>query len=199
MDYNDLVNRSQGWCSIEKMEALRREIECVIVNHATDHITAVELGVFGARSLIPVADAFRVCGVLGMVYGIDPWHTGEAVKGYDGENASWWGKVDLPEILKQAHILTGHYHFNDLITFVTSTSNQAAKLFSKIHFFHCDGQHVLEQFKADMDNYLPKVVSGCPVIIDDVNWCGGKDASNYVERCCDYKYSVGDCAFYVKK
>lgn len=200
LDFTDCFNRSTGWCSIHKMENMWREMHAVIeARKPSQKIVAVELGVFGGRSLIPVAHILKERKVDGMVYGIDPWATQEATKGYEGENASWWSTVDLPETLKQAHILTGHYVLNDYISLVTSTSNNAAHLFNEINYFHCDGQHVFEQFQQDIDNYVTKCVPGSPVIIDDVDWCGGKKASEYVEKTCQFKYSVDTCSFFIKK
>lgn len=198
IDFTDLFNRSTGWCSIHKMENMWREMHAVIERKLPEKIISVELGVFGARSIIPVAHLLKERDVPGIVYGIDPWARQEATKGYEGENQSWWSNIDLPEVLKQAHILVGHYDLNEKVSFITSTSDNSSHLFSKIHFFHCDGQHVFEQFKRDIDNYVTKCISGSPVIIDDVNWCGGKQASEYVEKFCTYKYSIDDCAFYVK-
>lgn len=202
IDYQDLFNRSQGWCSIPKMEAMWKEINAVIDKRENGNaIIAVELGVFGARSIIPIAMALKERGVEGMVYGIDPWVTYEATKGYEGENQFWWSKIDLPEILKQAHILVGHYELNNYVTFLTSSSDNAARLFkyTAIDFFHCDAQHVFEQFKKDIDNYASQCHAGTPIIVDDVGWCGGKEASGYVSGIADYQYSIEDCGFFLKK
>lgn len=199
LDFVDCFNRSQGWCSVHKMENMWREMWHVIeAIKPGEEIVAVELGVFAGRSLIPPAHLLKERRVAGRVYGIDPWATHEATKGYGTEDTKWWSSVDLTDILKQAHSLIRHYHLHDHVTLLTSTSNAAAALFSKIHYFHCDGQHFFEQFKQDVDNYVAKCVPGAAVIIDDVNWCGGTMASEYVERFCTFKYSVGDCSFYVR-
>lgn len=201
IDFVDCYNRSLGWCSVHKMENMWREMHAIIDARRGQKIVAVELGVFGARSMIPVAHILKERQVDGMVYGIDPWYAKEATKGYQGEDEKWWSTVDLPETLKQAHILVGHYELNDYITLLTTTSDRAASLFKdqEIDFFHCDAQHVFEQFKRDIDNYVPQCRRGAAIVIDDVGWCGGKEAAKYVEQFATYKYTVDDCGFFVKK
>ena len=202
IDFVDCYNRSAGWCSVHKMENMWREMHAVIEGKKPgERILGIELGVFAARSIIPVAHLMRERGTKGMLYGIDPWATHEATKGYDGEHQNWWSRVDMPDVLKQAHALVRSYHLHDYVTLITSTSDQAASLFrdQAIDFFHCDAQHTFEQFRKDVDNYVPQVRSGCPVIVDDVGWVGGKEAAQYVSQFCDYKYSIDDCGFFVKK
>ena len=202
IDFTDCYNRSQGWCSIHKMENMWREMLAVIESKKQgEKIIGVELGVFAARSIIPVAHLLKERKVNGMIYGIDPWATHEATKGYQGEHENWWKNIDLPEILKQAHVLIRHYHLHDYVTLITSTSDRAAVLFEdqQIDYFHCDAQHTFEQFRKDVDNYVPQCRKGAPVIVDDVGWVGGKEAATYVSQFCEYKYSIGDCGFFVKK
>lgn len=202
IDFIDCFNRSTGWCSVHKMENMWREMHAVIDAKKTgEGIVAIELGVFGARSMIPVAHLMKERGMIGTLYGIDPWAKQEAIRGYEGENERWWSAIDLPETLKQAHILVKHYELHDHITFLTTTSDRAAVLFKdqEIDFFHCDAQHTFEQFRKDVDNYVPQVRKGCPIIVDDVGWCGGKEASKYVSQFAEYKYSIDDCGFFVKK
>lgn len=64
-------------------------------------------------------------------------------------------------------------HANDLIDFVKpirADSKEAIKNWNqndKISILHIDGDHSYEGVKADMDNYIPLVVNGGIIIIDD--------------------------------
>lgn len=197
MNFKEVLDRSLGWCSVPKMEALYQEAMDAM-RTTEGSFVGVELGVFGARSIIPVAQAIRDSGKEGTIYGIDPWFTPEAVKGYEGENKEWWSKIDLPDVLRQAHALVRDYGLSENVIFITSTSDKAAHLFrkSKIDFLHVDGQHHLDQFKRDIDNYASHCRPGAPIVIDDVNWCGGTDALTEAQRFADLKFSIEDCSFF---
>src|SRR5579885_3326462 len=104
MDFKALVSKSEGWCSVEKMEKMVEEARLALLDSG-DLFLGVELGVFAGRSLIPIADLLHSENVEGMIYGIDPWATAEATKGYSEEHEKWWREVDLPEFLKRSHDL----------------------------------------------------------------------------------------------
>lgn len=200
MDFKALVSQSEGWCSVEKMEKMVEEARLALLESG-DLFLGVELGVFAGRSIIPIADLLHSEKVAGMIYGIDPWATAEATKGYSEEHEKWWREVNLPEFLKRSHELVRQYGLHKYVTLITSTSDDAAILFRgcKLDYLHIDAQHVFEQFKRDVDNYVPLCRSGAPIIVDDVGWVGGSEASEYISKLAEYKYSVGDCGFFVKK
>lgn len=200
MDFKALVSQSEGWCSVEKMEKMVEEARLALLDSG-DSFTGIELGVFAGRSVIPIADLLHSENVSGMIYGIDPWATAEATKGYSEENEKWWREVNLPDFLKQSHELVRKYGLHRYVTLITSTSDDAAVLFRgvKLDYLHIDGQHVFEQFKRDVDNYVPLCRPSAPIIVDDVGWVGGSQASEYISKLAEYKYSVGDCGFFVKR
>ena len=56
LDIADVVPRLNGWCSVNKAQHLAAMV-C-----ALQPVTAVEIGVFGGKSLIPMAMAMKRIG-----------------------------------------------------------------------------------------------------------------------------------------
>src|SRR5678809_752199 len=84
----------QGWCPLDKAQFLA---ELTVSNNLQ---AAVELGVFGGRSLIAIAIACQHKGS-GFIYGIDPWSNSSALEGTNSEaNNEWWRQVDLEAIYR---------------------------------------------------------------------------------------------------
>jgi predicted O-methyltransferase YrrM len=78
-----------GWCKPEKADIL---IDLVA---ELKPVLAVEIGVYGGASLIPIALAMRdyECG---RVIGIDPWRTEDCLKNMTRpENRKWWSSLNL--------------------------------------------------------------------------------------------------------
>ena len=59
----------------------------------------VEIGVWGGKSLVPMANALRANGS-GKIYGIDPWDNQESIKEIMNEaNLEFWNRADHSSIL----------------------------------------------------------------------------------------------------
>ena len=68
------MRQLEGWCSEQKASIL---VELVL---KTRPEKIVEIGVFGGKSLVPMACALKENGS-GKIYGIDPWSSAESVVG----------------------------------------------------------------------------------------------------------------------
>ncbi len=127
----------------------------------------VEIGVFGGKCLIALALALRQNGK-GHVYGIDPWMKG-ACNGVDSANKAWWDTLDLEDIYRKAVSAVNELGLKN-VTILRAESHQVAHQFSNIDFLEIDGCHCNTCATRDVELYVPKVVSGGLVFMDDLDW-----------------------------
>lgn len=162
---SQIVPQCHGWCSVEKAHALaatvlalRPEVSC-------------EVGVFGGKSLLPIAMAHREIGK-GIVWAIDPWSADASVKGMTGKDAVWWGRECDHEAIYQDFIrkveTTGVANF---ITIKRAKSDDVEPP-KNIGLLSLDGNHG-EQAVRDADRYCPRVKVGGCVSLDDLDWSQG--------------------------
>jgi hypothetical protein len=152
-----------GWCSPEKARA--------IIDLMTTHKPrlSVELGVFGGRSLMPMALFCKHNG--GHVIGVDPWSNTVATEGYDGPNADFWDTVDMEKVYQKCLITIARYGCDNYVTLHRATSDEAP-LYRDIGLLHIDGQHA-EPAIRDVKRWAPGVVAGGVLIMDDCTWFNG--------------------------
>lgn len=160
------VERLPGWCSATKAVRLAD-----LVLHVAPTVS-VDLGVFGARSTLALAEGHRALGA-GYVTGIDPWTTAAALEGTnDLVNADWWGALDIEAIYRTAmaamtqhgvlphwqmlrlHSRDGHGYFSD----------------GSIGLLHQDSNHSPEISQEELRLWIPKMSNGALWIMDDTNW-----------------------------
>lgn len=173
----------EGWCSTNKASILMDFIFMLKPK------TIVEIGVWGGKSLIPMAFALKANNQ-GKIYGIDPWDTQASIQGMEGQNKNWWGSVDHSQIYngltKQIELLK----LNSQIELIKKTS-KAAPAISSIDLLHIDGNHSDEASYLDVQKWVPLVAQGGLIVFDDINWKTTKRAVDYLnEHCtklCEYK------------
>ena len=158
-----MMDQLRGWCTHDKANVLMD----IVLNSKPDVI--VEIGVFGGKSLIPMAYVLKALGN-GIAYGIDPWEATESVQGLeDPINKSWWAQVDHFQIL---HSLTQKIHDFGLekrIQLIQKTSMDAP-LIQEIDILHIDGNHSEQSSYQDVLKWVPLVKKGGWIIFDDINW-----------------------------
>lgn len=149
-----------GWCDLEKA------INLASVIVALRPKIVLEIGVFGGRSLIPMAMACQALGE-GRVIGIDPWSPKASVEGYSGDNAKWWGELDH-EGLYQA-FLTNLRELGLLphVQVVRAKSDDVHP--EMLDVLHIDGLHT-EQAIRDAKRFGEAVRAGGFVAVDDTGW-----------------------------
>lgn len=186
----------QGWCTPEKAKHIAK----LIVEN--DMELAVEIGVYGGRSLLPMGMAFEHIGK-GKCYGIDPWCAAASVASEQNQaNIDWWSKLDHEAIYRgfiSAVLENGLSHRCYWLRFL---SEQTAKLFSdgEIDLLHIDGNHSQKSALRDVDLWLPKVVEGGYIIFDDIDWQSTRDAQVVLNAtwCGDPIYQDKSWAIYRK-
>lgn len=181
-----------GWCDVEKAQALAS-----IIIGLRPKVT-VEIGVFGGRSLIPMAMAHAFTGN-GVAIGIDPWEKQCSLNGMTGENAQWWANVDHEAIYQQFLRAANRQIVEGWLNVVRQDSDTYAlrpdgpKV---IDLLHIDGNHG-PQAVNDVNLYATRIRAGGILIMDDVDW-----AAEAVTRVRDlnfnFLYPLGTGAVFQK-
>ena len=173
-----------GWCSDDKAEALMSFIWFM------KPTTIVEIGVFGGKSLVPMAFALKSLG-RGTVYGIDPWSSEASMEGMEGVNKDWWGSIDHEAILTD---LQGHIKKHNLRRYVKliQATSEAATPIDQIDILHIDGNHSEETSMIDVIKWVPLVRDGGMIIFDDLTWGTTTKATEWLDEHCERTHTVQD-------
>lgn len=170
------MRQLEGWCSNEKASIL------IDIIAELQPETIVEIGVWGGKSLIPMAYALKYNGK-GTIYGIDPWSTQESAEGMDGANHTWWSSVDHIKILKGLKSKIGEFELQKEIVLIRSTSENCPDI-PNINILHIDGNHSDKASYLDVIKWVPLVQSGGLIIFDDVNWATTNRATAWLNENC---------------
>lgn len=170
------MNRLDGWCSKEKASIL---IDIILDNKPE---VIVEIGVFGGKSLIPMAFALSYNGK-GKVYGVDPWSALESATGMDGVNYAWWSSIDHDAILKKLETRILEFNLQTYIELIRATSEDCRAI-ENIEILHIDGNHSEKTSLYDVLKWVPLVKSGGLIIFDDIDWLTTKDATTWLNDNC---------------
>ena len=158
------VTALEGWCSPQKSLLLYS------LARAHKPQTVVEIGIYGGRSIVPIAAALKDNGV-GQVYGIETW-SGSAAVSYRTNIANdfWWQNIDFPKLKGDFLQFVVQYQLQDTIRVVEAASDRCGGLFDRIDMLHIDGGHSTYGAAQDVVNYVSKVPSGGIIVYDDINW-----------------------------
>lgn len=168
----DIVPRLQGWCTVEKAQWLARRI----VEEKYQNV--VEIGVFGGRSLVPMAMAmehlYRVSGVKdGIIDGIDAYRNDVAeAEELDPANKGWWKSIDLNSIYKAAQTAVISQRVGAFVNFQLCSSEQGVAKFAdeSLDLVHVDGSHNEAASTRDVKIWWPKLRPGGIMVMDDTDW-----------------------------
>jgi predicted O-methyltransferase YrrM len=159
-----MMSRCDGWCSDQKGAFLVD----LILKSKPEKI--VEIGVFGGKSLIPMARALKAnqCGV---AYGIDPWDPIESTKETMEEvNRNYWLSVDHQRIKRRLIENICNFGLEQQIVLIQSTSEEARPI-REIGLLHVDGNHSEKTSFFDVTKWTPLVKQGGYIVLDDMTWC----------------------------
>lgn len=175
-DAYDSMDQLEGWCTKNKASVL---IDIIFMLNPD---TIVEVGVWGGKSLIPMAHALRA-NAKGMIYGIDPWDSNESADGMEGANLDWWSSVDHKMILQNLEKKIGEFGLQNQITLIKTTS-QLAPVILDIDILHIDGNHSEKASTLDVSKWVPLVRKGGIIIFDDLNWGTNCKAVQWLDENC---------------
>jgi predicted O-methyltransferase YrrM len=166
----EVIRGVEGWCTVYKAAKLY-ELAAL-----PDTKLAIEIGVFGGKSLLPIAAAFKRKKA-GRVFGIEPWDNAIAVETVTGvENDKWWSEVDLLAIKRHFFKRMTELKLEEYIKILELPSDAAILVFQspryngKIDLVHIDGAHSLEQSVFDVTYWHRLCRRGGYIVVDDINW-----------------------------
>lgn len=186
-----LWRRLEGWCSLSKAIWLAR----LVLN--TNARRICEIGVYGGRSLLPMALAAQLSPDA-VVWAVEPWSNRIAIThSTSEENDNWWHGVDLHAVKYGFLTAVLAYGLGGIVKVIELPSDAARLGFLFDPFFgfdllHIDGSHSEAQALADVMNWLPLVVPGGVVVLDDIGWETVRKAREYLGKTCDVVEEVED-------
>ncbi len=166
----------EGWCSQQKASIL------IDLIYLIDAKKIVEIGVFGGKSLVPMAFALKEKGG-GKAYGIDPWQKEDSIEGMTGVNEEWWGQVDHEGIYQNLKHQIRVFGLEAYLELIRSNSEKADPIFD-IDLLHIDGNHSEKASLIDVIKWVPLVRTGGVIIFDDVNWVTTRLAVEWLDQTC---------------
>lgn len=178
----DLIEQVDGWCTPYKASVLYKLALLEGVQ------LGVEIGIYGGKSLFPVAQAFKHKGY-GIHYGIEAWDNEVAVETPTNEaNDAWWRDLDLKGIKQRFLENMMRLEMGGEIAVIQAPSDVSFQLFSshrfrgKVDLLHIDGAHSVNESLHDVSNWTKIVRPGGFVILDDINWPTVHLAHDYLKR-----------------
>lgn len=170
---SNILPTTQGWCTIEKAHKLIDIVE------ESNPILLVELGVFGGKSLLPMAMATKQKGNNGKVIGIDAWAVPASLEGTNDEaNDKWWANINYDDMFNYTTTLMQTHGVSNIVELWRTRSVDCASRFldESIDVLHQDSNHSEEVTTAEVELYWSKVKKGGVWIFDDTNWPTTKSA-----------------------
>lgn len=178
------IKELDGWCSDKKASFL---MDFVLKKRPT---IAVEIGVYGGKSLIPVAFAMKYNGH-GKIYGIDPWIKEASMEGMEGVNLEWWGNLDHNVILDKLNLHIKNFNLEKYIELIRKTSKDCKNI-PNIDIIHIDGNHSEKSAYYDVTKWVPLVKKGGYIILDDLDWDGTRKAVSWLNAHCEKVLEVSE-------
>jgi hypothetical protein len=187
-----------GWCTQEKALGF---IDLVL---AIKPEVCVEIGVFGGRSLLPVASALKFLGN-GLVIGIDPWSKDEITSHFDPvkdqAHLIWWSKVNLEQVYHSYLNMISQHQLEDYVITLRTSSEHAVSALGPIDILYIDGNHSESVSNRDVQLYLPKVRAGGYIWLNDSLWRDIQSSVDLLFDSCDLVKLVdgGNCILFKKR
>ena len=181
-----VANSVPGWCSGPDARLL-----FAFAHHGPGHGAIVEIGSAWGRSTVFLARGSKLAK-REKVFSIDP-HTGDPFficgkkpQGPKLENSEY--KVDDgTEFNSYSGFLRTirHFQIEDWVIPLVMTSNEATKKteIGPIRLLFIDGMHTYEAVKDDINNWVPRVISGGVIVFDDYdNFTSGVGVKRAVDE-----------------
>lgn len=183
-----------GWAPVNKM----LDMSSLVLY--TRPKLVVELGVFGGKSLFPMAYAIRSNGI-GRIVAVDPYTNEDAIAGVLlTDHQEWWKSVNLYEIKCRVFKDAEKYEIDTVIEWVIETSLKASSRFNlnTIDILHIDANHSEEFALSDVKTYLPLVTQNGYIWLDDTDWPSVQSAIDYISDKCTLIKDYGKFRLYQK-
>ncbi len=173
----DAMQDLSGWCSEKKAAVL---IDLILEEKPQ---IIVEIGVFGGKSLIPMAIALRELGK-GCIYGIDAWRFEEAMFGLDFSiDRMFWSCLDYNSIYQSLLSKISDLKLQPFVILIQSSS-QEASFIKPIDLLHLDGNHSDEISLLDVIKWTPFVRKGGLIVFSDPECKSQQNAVQWLDEHC---------------
>lgn len=170
------MEQLEGWCTRSKASVL---IDLIFMLRPN---TIVEIGVWGGKSLIPMAQSLKQIKK-GKIYGIDPWDNLASMEGMEGDHYDWWYQVDHKSILRGLIEKIFQFNLIEQIELIKATSEEAP-IIDNIDILHIDGNHSEKASMLDVNKWVPLVRKGGMIILDDMDWVTNESAVKFLDSHC---------------
>lgn len=143
----------------------------------------VEIGVYRGSSLLAIAAAF--CRTGGVVVGIDPWNNVDAAEKMPPSAAigvaveEFLARQPLEPLMVALSDTLAAERLGNVATLLRGRSQDVVDLVPlHIDFLHIDGNHDFERVSFDISAYVPRVVPGGIIVMDDTDWPSVRSCTN---------------------
>ena len=172
---------------------------------------AIEIGVFGGKSFLPMAAATTFIDQNRgkyTCYGVDVWEGSEAAKNYPSPHKEYWSNQQLLDVVFEQCTRYIEGLNNEHIKLVKTTSKEFVKEFKdgEVEMLHIDGNHSEQESYDDIINWWPKLAKGGVFILDDIGWVSEAGVNYCKERgsiIWEYFHTQGqpwgDVIFFIKE
>ena len=187
-----------GWCSDEKAAAFAQ----LVLDVQPD--LCVEIGVFGGKSLLPVASALKALGK-GVVIGIDPFDGKIVSNTYDpildSTDAAYWAQVDFKGLSSLLASQLRNHSLSDHVLLIQNTSGTSLPLLPPIDILYIDGCLTEIASIQDVSLSLPLVKKGGYIWISNVTLEERQAALEILATECDFVKAIdsGSTALFKKR
>ncbi|NQU26446.1 MAG: class I SAM-dependent methyltransferase [Candidatus Nealsonbacteria bacterium] len=187
-------SRLPGWCDRAKAGWLMAAV-AQLAEQNPDFV-GLEIGVFGGRSLAPVAAALGKHGQA-LLVGVDAWSAPVAINGLDGaEHVRFWGQQGmLDDAFGRCRQFVERHGLSRSCLLLPVTSTRAAELIAgAIDYLHIDGSHG-NGAAHDATLWVPRVRPGGLIVVDDTDgqrWPGVQEAVAVVRQSSELVHDGGD-------
>jgi hypothetical protein len=124
----------------------------------------------------------------GVAYGIDPYSRTAAEQSdnpsIQADVDQWVGTTDFDALQRDVLAILESRRLTSNAEFLRMTSNQAVDVFRarsiRFGLVHVDGNHDSKEVLDDVKNYLPLVLPGGFLVLDDISWTSVRPAVDLV-------------------
>ena len=174
------LETTDGWCSPKKAAWLTRLIASRQVKNV------LEVGIFGGKSLIPIALAVQSAGG-GTVIGVEPWSADVAISEPTNEtNDAWWASINFALVKERFFANSARYGVLAMIKVMEMNSDSAFRFLEpgdrQFDLIHIDGAHSPERALRDAKSWSKLVKKGGLVVFDDIGWPSVMPARDFLTR-----------------
>jgi predicted O-methyltransferase YrrM len=172
----------EGWCTEGKAVWLAG----LIAGNRCSQV--LEIGIYGGRSLIPMALAVQEHAPEGKVYGVEAWSSDVAAETItDAGNDAWWRNVELAAVKTQFLRNLLDNELAGMVNVLEMSSDEAFKCLTAIGPFefdliHVDGSHAEAQALRDVRSWSGLLRPGGILVLDGIAWPSMQEAREYLRR-----------------